>query len=398
MVPDSPSREVLSLEKLLSEGIAQTFTPVLQSRDVWEVARALLQALHCQKTLTLLDPALNPELMETLEVDSEWVNPRIELPEKPFPQTLEDWRQRLESPSGGSLRLLSSGTTGKPTWWEHSLASLSRGIRRRKDLEDAVWGLCYPPSHMGGVQVLLQALFTGAGLVDLNELEGSGLEDLLRRIPVTHLSATPTFYRRLVQSGGPFPEVRQVTFGGDRFEEDIFQQLPKIFPNARFRNIYALTETGPLLVSTGEVFEIRPEQKDWLEIREKTLWVRRPGDITGTWISTGDQVEVLQKDPLQIRFTGRSQEVVNVAGLKVFLPEVEAVLQSHPQVREARVFAKPHPVSGKLLWAEVVAREPAPPESGLREFLRKKLPPAAIPRIIQFVESVTRTPSGKLQR
>lgn len=394
----SQQRGKASLRQLLSEGMPRTFPPVLQSADAKEISQALLQAVHFKKNLTLLDPALGPELLKTLEVDPQTVNQTISLEADPVPQSLEGWVAKLKTSSNGKLRLLSSGTTGKPTWSNHSIPSLTRSVRRGRGLAEAIWGLCYPPSHMGGIQVLLQALFSGAAFVDLNDLEDTVLVDLLESVPVTHLSATPMFYQKLTQSGNVFRNVRQVTFGGDRYDAEVFQQLPQTFPNARFKNIYALTETGPLLVSDSDVFTIGPKQKDWVQIRQEALWVRPPGDVEGNWIPTGDQVEVVRKDPQQFRFSGRSQEVVNVAGMKVFLPEVESALQSHPQVREARVFAKSNPVSGKLLWAEVVVKDPAPAEGELREFLRKKLPPAAIPRMIQFVDAVTRTSSGKLQR
>lgn len=390
----------ISLPSLFSEeppGSAR-FTPLLQSGDPAVIARELLKTFLWEQELTLLDPGLSPALLGDLGIEPRSVGKTLALEGKALPGTPSALVEALDSPGGGTLRLLSSGTTGTPKWCRHSFASLTRGIRRQKALEKAAWGLCYHPTHMGGIQVMLQALLNAGSLIDLYALSEEERLALLQSGTLTHLSATPTFYRNLVATPGVFPTIRQVTFGGDGFDPEVFRAVKATFPQARFRNIYALTETGPLLVSDSEVFEIKESRREHFRIEgeELQVWSGSPGNEA--WLPTGDRVEVLNEAPLRIRFTGRNQDFAQVGGLKVSLREVEAELRAHPGIEAGRVFARSHPASGHLLVAEVVASKPIPSEKEIREFLRKRLQPHQIPRMIQFVKAVATTRSGKLKR
>ena len=78
--------------------------------------------------------------------------------------------------------------------------------------------------------------------------------------------------------------------------------------------------------------------------------------------------------------------------------EVEIVLSANPAVAAARVFGRANSVTGEILSAEVVARNPGLTESELRARLARHLPAHKIPRIIRFVEKLELTRTGKIRR
>lgn len=101
-----------------------------------------------------------------------------------------------------------------------------------------------------------------------------------------------------------------------------------------------------------------------------------------------------------ITLCGRLKAVINVAGMKVFAEEVEAVLCEHPGVAEARVTAAPHPLTGSVPVAEIVARDPANPpgKTAVISFCRKLLSNYKVPMKITWIDALPRTPSGKIKR
>lgn len=312
----------------------------------------------------------------------------------------------LEDGSSGSIELETSGTTGQPRVVGHNWESLFRGIRQGEDYEGAVWGLCFNPSHIAGIQVLLQAFVNDCDLVDLFNAAPWQRGEILRSAGVTHLSATPSWFRVLLADlagEDPFPGVRVLTFGGECLGKGLMDLSGRIFPEAKLRNIYASTEFGTLLVSDGEIFSVPERLMDQVMVREGRLfvstWLLGEGDeAEGDWYDSGDCVDVVSISPLRFRFVGRDSEQVTVGGYQVNLSEVEKRLRQHPLVREARVLARGNSVTGSLLTAEVVPEAGAVSEPELRAYMEKHFPSHAVPRMITSVDNLSLSRTGKLQR
>jgi acyl-coenzyme A synthetase/AMP-(fatty) acid ligase len=98
----------------------------------------------------------------------------------------------------------------------------------------------------------------------------------------------------------------------------------------------------------------------------------------------------------------RSKEMIKYKGFPVAPAEVESVLLEHAAVRDCGVVAKPDLAAGEIPCAFVVLREGFAPTTALDEELRgfvaDRLAHHKQPREIRFVESVPRTPSGKILR
>jgi acyl carrier protein len=114
----------------------------------------------------------------------------------------------------------------------------------------------------------------------------------------------------------------------------------------------------------------------------------RTGDL-GRYLPSGD-----------IEFLGREDSQVKIRGYRVELGEVESVLASHPQVRDAVVMARDGAAPGeKRLSAYVVAEPEARLEvADLRAFLRDRLPDYMIPAGFLFLDSLPLTANGKIDR
>ena len=118
------------------------------------------------------------------------------------------------------------------------------------------------------------------------------------------------------------------------------------------------------------------------------------------WFPTGDMGYVDEDGWLFI--VGRSKNVINFAGMKIFPYEVESVLHEHPYVRESRVKGMPFPGFGEVPVAEIVLREDAElPENWrmeLRRWCFRRLAEYKVPKDFIIVDSLPHTASGKLIR
>jgi amino acid adenylation domain-containing protein len=98
-----------------------------------------------------------------------------------------------------------------------------------------------------------------------------------------------------------------------------------------------------------------------------------------------------------VHFVGRVDAQVKINGVRIEPGEVEAALQTHPDVLEAavRVVAGPDGTPRLAAWV-VTAR--AGQAGGLTDYLRDRLPPALVPALIAEIDTLPRTSSGKTDR
>lgn len=396
-------------------GPGAPYIPIRQPATPGETLTALLQAFWNGWPLTLVDPGWGGSTLQSLGTDPAAVNRAAPYPSAPEPPPDLDFVRGafLQRPAG-RLTLYSSGSTGLPKAVEHGLGTLARGLRLDPRQHPARWGLAYAPTHMAGIQVILQAFLNGNPLFSLLNLSRGEILDRMRLENITHLSATPTFYRLLLPVDPPMEGVRRVSCGGERLEPGLEKQLRLAFPRARLTNLFGTTEAGVLFAAAGGDFTVPPALMDQVRIVDGRLYLHRnllaalPADRPDSrheaadrptdFFPTGDAVEVLERRPLRLRFLGRTGSMVKVAGVPVCLEIVEETLRRHQGVRDARVTAQPNSVTGHLLAADVLPAMPPPGEEALRRFLQQQLPPQAVPRLIRMVDSLPHTRSGKLQR
>lgn len=115
------------------------------------------------------------------------------------------------------------------------------------------------------------------------------------------------------------------------------------------------------------------------------------------WFRTGDRGSVDEGG--RIWLTGRIKDEINRAGFKVQPAEVDLLLETHPAVAEACVFAIPDAISGEVIGAAVrLARGGAADADSLHSWCRERLRRAAVPERWFIVDSIPRNARGKVNR
>jgi 2-aminobenzoate-CoA ligase len=118
------------------------------------------------------------------------------------------------------------------------------------------------------------------------------------------------------------------------------------------------------------------------------------------WNITGDTYH--QDADGHFWFQARSDDMILSSGCNIAGPEVEAALLTHPAVAECGVVGAPDADRGMIVKAYVVLRDPdaADPtlKQALQEHVKAEIAPYKYPRAIEFVPSLPRGATGKLQR
>ena len=99
---------------------------------------------------------------------------------------------------------------------------------------------------------------------------------------------------------------------------------------------------------------------------------------------------------------GRVDDAINVSGHRLSTAEIESVLAAHESVAEAAVVPMPHELKGESIYAYITLVEDTPWTTSLRnelrELVRHDIGPLASPEVIQFVNGMPKTCSGKILR
>jgi acyl-coenzyme A synthetase/AMP-(fatty) acid ligase len=118
------------------------------------------------------------------------------------------------------------------------------------------------------------------------------------------------------------------------------------------------------------------------------------------WWATGDLVE--RDDDGFLWFRGRADDVIVSAGYRIGPTEVEDALSTHPAVADAAVVPAPDEERGDVVRAVVVVRDGWEAGSelaaALQQHVKRETAPYKYPRIVDFVDELPRTASGKLRR
>jgi acyl-CoA synthetase (AMP-forming)/AMP-acid ligase II len=285
-----------------------------------------------------------------------------------------------------------------------------------------VWGTFYDIRRYGGLQIFLRAIVGGASLV--LSCAGEPIGDHLARLGrcgVTHLSGTPSHWRRAQMS----PEIGKISplyvrLSGEIADQAILDSLRAMFPEAGVGHAYASTEAGVAFeVSDGCAgfpADFLGHDRDGVELRlvDGALRIRSPHTAKrylGTqhalrdrdgFVDTGDMVE---RRGDRYVFAGRRGGIINVGGLKIHPEEIEAVINRHPQVRMSLVRPKQSPVTGAIVIADVVLKADCACSGGelqikndILQLCRDALPRHKVPAAISIVPALDVGATGKLAR
>ncbi|MEU7765684.1 AMP-binding protein [Nocardia sp. NPDC049190] len=306
---------------------------------------------------------------------------------------------------------ITSGTTGEPKLFVRNQRSWAATLDRSDATFDigrrdrvSVPGVL---DHTHFLYGALHALTRGA-TVDLRPVEQS-LDD-----GATHLYSVPTIAWDVVRSGvGPVASVREVLSSAARWPRSARGALQEIVPNASLVHFYGASELSFVSFdrglgaadehSAGELFDgVEAEVREGLVfVRSDMLfdgYLTEDGVVGGPvegWMSVGDRGRVVGN---RLQLLGRDSDMLIRAGLNVEPAAVEAALIAIPGVTEAACIGVPDGRMGEAPAAAIVVRGAAPSSDVIWRHLRATLPSPSMPVRVLTVDSLPRTPRGKLDR
>ncbi|HYG67616.1 MAG TPA: AMP-binding protein, partial [Anaeromyxobacteraceae bacterium] len=347
--------------------------------------------------------------------------------------------------------LYTSGSTGAPKGVVHthrSGVSFVEWVRAKFAIRPDDVFSSHAPFHFDlSISDLFASLGSGASVRLLSATEGMlprYLVEGLDRWGITVWYSVPSILVQLLETGGlearPPARLRVLFFAGEVFPTPQLRRLRRALPRVRLVNLFGPTETN---VCTS--YEVPPELPDALDAPipigfgcenletfvvddagaevttpgvEGTLWAKGDNVMAGYWNDPERTATMLKPDPrgrvglacctgdrVRIRpdgayeFRGRRDHMVKTRGHRVELGEIEAVLASHPAVREAVAVPLPDPALGNRIVASVVPRAGANLDvRALRAYLGGRLPNYMIPASFEVREELPRTSTGKADR
>mgnify|MGYP000743737205 CR=1 FL=1 len=391
-----------SYDFLLKTVCQDDYIPFLKTHDLFGYFANLIKALSNNQPLVLLDSDLNPSELYGIDVSS--IN-RIQQLKSQSYTCIDDVITAIFA-STSEITIFTSGTTGQPKKVIHTVQSLTRSVRSGIKYLGQIWGYAYNPTHMAGLQVFFQAFANKNMLVNIFRHSRNEVYQQIEEHSITHISATPTFYRLLLPYEKSYPSVQRVTLGGEKSDDYLYKMIHLIFPFAKINNVYASTEAGSLFAAKGDCFQIPLAIRDKFKVVDDELLIHRSllgrsdsFHLDGDFYHSGDLIEWVNRAEGTFKFRSRKNELINVGGYKVNPGEVESAINSINGVRQSLVYGKPNSVLGNILCAEVqLGNDVILTELDIRRLLKDELQDFKIPRKIKFVDSFTLTRTGKLKR
>ena len=386
---------------------------------------------------------------------SDYLRNRTDLPVPPFvraaplPQDAIAWKEALAAnlapgahtagPDDLAVMPYTSGTTGKPKGCMHTHASVQATTVpylhwRGTQGEDVVVLCALPMFHVTGMQAGMNApLYLGATLVVLSRWDRDCAAMQIERARVTNWSGITTMLVDFLSNPrlGDYDlsSLRVLGGGGAAMPEALARKLEDVF-HLPYIEGYGLSETMapthmnpphrpkrqcggiPIFDTDARILEVGSGRElGPNEVGE--IVVHGPQVFKGYWRQEAATREAfVEHDGKRFFRTGdlgyydedgyffitdRLKRMINASGFKVWPAEVEAMLYAHPAIQEACVIGSPDGYRGETVKALVVPRagSQAKPED-IIEWARGRMAAFKVPRVVQFVEHLPKTATGKI--
>ncbi|MDR2931657.1 MAG: AMP-binding protein [Oscillospiraceae bacterium] len=357
-----------------------------------------------------------------------------------------DSLERVETFADESLLMyFTSGTTGNPkmAYHDHSypighISSAKYWHNIKPDglhltvadtgWAKASWGKIYGQWFVGA------AIF----VYDYTKFVPADLMAAIAKYRVTTFCAPPTIYRFFIKEGMESYDLSSITHAttaGEALNAEVFNRFyeytglkimeafgqsettavtvnldgtePRPGSMGRPSPLYdiALVDADDNIVPNGEIGELVirvPEGKRQVglfrgyyrdELKTREVW-------HGGLYHTGDTAWMDEDGYLW--YVGRVDDVIKASGYRIGPFEIESVLMEHPAVMECAVTGASDPIRGTVVKATIVLTKAFEPSENLikelQQYVKKQTAPYKYPRIIEFVDELPKTFSGKIKR
>lgn len=354
--------------------------------------------------------------------------------------------EKVNENSDISLIYFTSGTTGEPKMVAHDFTYPLghiitarcwhdlKGTDRHLTIADtgwgkAVWGKLY------GQWITGSDVF----VYDYDKFVPADILNILSKYRITTFCAPPTIFRFLIREdvkAYDLSSLRHCTIAGEALNPSVFEEWKRL-TGISLKEGFGQTETT-LTVATYT----------WVEPRPGSMGVRGPQydidlvDSDGNPVEDGEEGEIIihidRKRPVGLFkcylddtqetskamrdgvyhtgdvacrdkdgyywFVGRIDDVIKSSGYRIGPFEVENALMSHPAVVECAVTGVPDDIRGQVVKATIVLakdwrdRNPEQLAREIQDHVKQATAPYKYPRVVEFVDSLPKTISGKIRR
>lgn len=441
---------VLALHKI--GAITIPATHMLTSKDiVYRNRKAHIKAIVCVGDTYVLEQvekasqqyAVNQILVSVgPEVPAGYHDWHAEWKDVPLPLNL----QRVSGGTDTMLAYFTSGTSGEPKLVAHdylyALGHLTTGVfwhhlhpgSIHLTVADTGWGKA-AWGKLYGQWIAGAAVF----VYDQERFDACRMMEAIERYRITSFCAPPTVYRFMVHedmSRYDLSSLEHCTTAGEALNASVFDKF-KAATGLSLYEGFGQTETTMTLGTMP-----------WVTPKPGSMGLPNPQyDIDlikpdGTSCQNGEQGEIIVRtdnvipmglfkgyygdDALTRQvwhdgvyhtgdlawrdedgyywFVGRTDDVIKSSGYRIGPFEVESALMTHPSVVECAVTGVPDPFRGHVVKATIVLKQQWKDKAGdvlvkeLQEHVKKETAPYKYPRIVEFVEELPKTISGKIRR
>lgn len=309
-------------------------------------------------------------------------------------------------------RVLTSGSTGTPrpvglTYGNFLWNAVGSGFNLGVDPTDR-WLCCVPLSHIAGLGIVMRSVIYGTAAVIHDGFDVDRVAASLREDGITVVSLVTTMLTRLLDAGADLSGPRAILVGGGPVPQEVLEQA--LAKGATVVQTYGLTETCSQVTTLAPADSRRKVGSAGRPLLTTHLRIAPDGEILiqgptvapgradeGGWLHTGDLGEIDDEGFLYVR--DRIDDLIVSGGENVVPAEVEEVLLRHPEVADAAVVGREDPEWQQAVTAVVVLESGSsvsPDE--LRRFCAESLAGFKVPKRVELVAALPRTPSGKLMR
>jgi O-succinylbenzoate-CoA ligase len=328
--------------------------------------------------------------------------------------------------------MYTSGTTGLPKGVVHThntamWASIT-GTATISFRESDRYLLSLPLFHVGALNPLTNAVYTGITCVVMRAFDPVRTWELIQEEKITTLLAVPAMLnfmlQALEQGKYDYSTVRWCMSGAAPVPKTMIETYDKL--GIGILQVYGLTETcGPACLigaedsivkagSTGKAFfhtsvrivdenmnDVGPNEPGEVLVAGKHImkeYWNRPDATAETlvdgWLRTGDMAEKDEDGFIYIR--DRLKDMIISGGENIYPAELENVLLAHEKIRDVAVIGQPSDTWGESPFVVAVKGDPDLTEAEVLKFCRGKIASYKLPKGAAFVDEIPRNPTGKV--
>lgn len=289
-----------------------------------------------------------------------------------------------------------------------------------------------PFSHVGGLDYILLMLYFSSTLILMERFHPLEFIKNIGQHKVTIFCIVPAMYVAILSLKDyekfDLSSLRYAVVFGAPSSPILLKKFHKVCPNAFLSNGWGMTETAApnCMVAPGiERIDSIGNFAPWMQAKivddsgsslgpdeQGELWVRGEAVMTGYykekeltdqvltedgWLKTGD-IAKFDKDGLCF-IVGRKKDMIKVAGEIVFSSEVEEKIQRHPKIKEVAIIGVSDKLRGEVPKAFLVLEQGGELDiQELKDFLRDHLAHFKIPHHFEFIETLPKNRTGKIDK